>query len=384
MALISEKRPWVLKRDAMSNGEGVFFCSSAAQAEEIMQSQRWVAPSSPHGLSFARRPMDDGSARVDLCCCTCSVAPVASRRLRAMRRAGSFLTMLTYDSAVSDFVLQHHVDRPLLLNGHKFHLRCYVAASEGALWAWGGLSGVEVRLAASKYSGDLTDRLQALTNFAPNRTAAGFFIKRVAAEFPELLGSRLFERLLAVVRRTAGLADLAAATDPARPARGRAAADDGPECEWRGFALLALDVMVDADGALWLLEARRRPMRARTPRVMMLSVGPHQDTSREANLPARVPCTPQVNRGPAAGDESVDDRLQSPPYKQHLQACAPSLHREEAEAWRPPPPALRSPLASHFLVHRIRAGDGFRAAPAGGPAGLREPPREVDRRAQRA
>lgn len=33
----------------------------------------------------------------------------------------------------------------------------------------------------------------------------------------------------------------------------------------------------------------------------------------------------QVNRGPAAGDESVDDRLQSPLYKQHLQAMAAAL-----------------------------------------------------------
>lgn len=206
----------------MSNGEGVFFCSSAAQAEEVMQSQR----------------------------------------------AGSFLTMLSYDSAVSDFVLQRHVDRPLLLQGHKFHLRAYVAASCGALYAWGGLSGVEVRLAASKYTGDLTDRLQALTNFAPNRLAAGFFIKRTASEFPELRGKGLFGKLLNLIARTAGLADLAAATDPSRPVRGRTCgaaaaangaaaageAEEGPECEWRGFALLALDIMVDEDGALWLLE----------------------------------------------------------------------------------------------------------------------------------
>lgn len=109
-------------------------------------------------------------------------------------RAGSFLTMLSYDSAVSDFVLQRHIDRPLLLGGRKFHLRAYVAASEGALWAWGGLSGLEVRLATSEYTGDLTDRLQTLTNFAPNRTAADVFIKRTASEYPELCGSGLFDK----------------------------------------------------------------------------------------------------------------------------------------------------------------------------------------------
>ncbi len=33
---------WVLKRDALSNGEGVFFPQTAAEAEEIIASQRRV------------------------------------------------------------------------------------------------------------------------------------------------------------------------------------------------------------------------------------------------------------------------------------------------------------------------------------------------------
>lgn len=164
--------------------------------------------------------------------------------------------MLSYDSAVSDFVLQRHLDRPLLLDGRKFHLRAYVAASMGALWAWGGLSGLEVRLAASKYTGDLTDRSQALTNFAPNRLAAAdYYIKRTAEEFSELQGQGLFDKVLELIGRTAVLADLVSATDTERIVRGQAG-EEGPSCEWRGFALLALDIMVDTEGALWLLEAR--------------------------------------------------------------------------------------------------------------------------------
>ena len=34
---------WVLKRDALSNGEGVFFVRSAAEAEAVIASQRCVA-----------------------------------------------------------------------------------------------------------------------------------------------------------------------------------------------------------------------------------------------------------------------------------------------------------------------------------------------------
>ena len=76
------------------------------------------------------------------------------------QRAGSFLTLLSTDSTggVSDFVLQRHVDRPMLLAGRKFHLRAYVATAGGALHLWRGL---EVRLAAADYSADRHDRLQA-------------------------------------------------------------------------------------------------------------------------------------------------------------------------------------------------------------------------------
>ena len=35
--------------------------------------------------------------------------------------------MLSHGGDVSDFVLQRHVDAPLLLSRRKFHLRAYVA-----------------------------------------------------------------------------------------------------------------------------------------------------------------------------------------------------------------------------------------------------------------
>lgn len=86
----------------------------------------------------------------------------------------------------------------------------------------------------------------------PSKTRMGTLITKGDSErHPPSVFSPV--QVLSVVRRTAALADLRRATDPHRLVRGRAA-EDGPECEWRGFALLALDIMVDLDGALWLLE----------------------------------------------------------------------------------------------------------------------------------
>ena len=45
---------WVLKRDALSNGEGVFFVASPAEAEEVIASQRCVRSSQ---REHARMPL---------------------------------------------------------------------------------------------------------------------------------------------------------------------------------------------------------------------------------------------------------------------------------------------------------------------------------------
>ena len=235
---------WVLKRDALSNGEGVFFVRGAAEAEAVVAAQR----------------------------------------------PGSYMTLLG-DRDVSDFVLQRHVDAPLLLvrahmrvwrgrkarrcdvaqltwlcddaqEARKFHLRAYVAAwprtrSGGAptvaLW-----DGVEVRLAAHPYSGDVTDKLQALTNFAPNKATAGaqaFAIKRMAAEFEAPLADACPAWRSRLEALCANVAALAAGELLPDDSDGTVAAADG--APWLGFALLALDVMLDADGRLWLLEVNR-------------------------------------------------------------------------------------------------------------------------------
>lgn len=205
---------WVLKRDAQSNGEGVFFVASPAEAEDVIAEQR----------------------------------------------ATSYLTMLSHAGDVSDFVLQRHVDHPLLLQGRKFHLRAYIAVwpesisnaacTGAALWG-----GVEVRLASRAYTGDVADKLQMLTNFAPNAGAAGDAIKRMASEFDAPLRAAcpaLDAQLAALAADTAALAQ-----GELVPPAGRAAVVDDAGTPWLGFALLAMDVMVDQSGRLWLLEVNR-------------------------------------------------------------------------------------------------------------------------------
>jgi hypothetical protein len=172
--------------------------------------------------------------------------------------------MLSHGGDVSDFVLQRHVDAPLLLDGRKFHLRAYVAvwpAGTGTACAGAALwGGVEVRLAARRYTGDVADKLQMLTNFAPNAGAAGDAIKRMASEFSAPLEAAcpgMHARLAALAADAAALAE-----GELVPSEERAAVVDDAGAAWLGFALLALDVMVDQGGRLWLLEVNRvRPSR---------------------------------------------------------------------------------------------------------------------------
>lgn len=237
--VVTPATPWVLKRDAMSNGEGVFFVTSPDEALDIIASQR----------------------------------------------ADSCMTFFSHAGDVSHFVLQRCIDAPRLLLGRKFHLRVYLLAGpNGSLAVW---HGIEVRLAPKVFTGDVTDRGQALTNYAPSREEAattGLLIKRLASEFQDELGSSdaLLRRVTALVEQVASAAPFGGDEPQA------VVIADESGATWHGLALFALDVLVDGrSDALWLLE---------------------------------------VNRGPAGGEESVDDVAQSGEYKAHLGAlCAAIL-----------------------------------------------------------
>jgi hypothetical protein len=282
-AVITPATPWVLKRDAMSNGEGVFFVTSPEEAMDIIASQK----------------------------------------------AGSCMTFLSHAGDVSHFVLQRCLDAPRLLLGRKFHLRVYVLAApvadshtrSVALAVWHGL---EVRLAPKLYTGDVTDRLQALTNYAPSREEAatsGLLIKRLASEFQDELGDAhaLLRRVMALVEDVAAAAPFGG-DEPLTAL----VADNTTGATWHGMALFALDVLMEGD-ALWLLE---------------------------------------VNRGPAGGEESVDDCSQSDVYKAHLASlCAAILDvavavaTETTPLWPPGfmPVQAPSAVASRSSEHRLGA-----------------------------
>ena len=282
---ITPATPWVLKRDAMSNGEGVFFVTSPEDAMDIIASQR----------------------------------------------AESCMTFFSHAGDVSHFVLQRCLDTPRLLLGRKFHLRVYVLAAPAAgshtrgatLAVW---TGLEVRLAPKLYTGDVTDRGQALTNYAPSRdeaAATGLLIKRLASEFPGELGDAD-----ALLRRVTTLVEQVAAAAPfgGDEQQTTLVADD-TGATWHGLVLFALDVLMEGD-ALWLLE---------------------------------------VNRGPAGGEESVDDIAQSDVYKAHLASlCAAILDvavnvatetTTDGAFWPPGfvPVQTPSAVASRSPEHRLGA-----------------------------
>lgn len=97
-----------------------------------------------------------------------------------------------------------------------------------------------------------------LTNFAPNAGAAGAAgdaIKRMAPEFQAELAAAVPDLSGALAALAADAAALAEGELIPDAPRARVAAADG--AEWLGFALLALDVMVDTAGRLWLLEVNR-------------------------------------------------------------------------------------------------------------------------------
>lgn len=75
---------------------------------------------------------------------------------------------------IREWVLQRYISNPLLVNGHKFHLRVYVLCL-GALkvYVYGG-SGILMLLAAHKYSSDTEDSFAHLSNTAKGAELSDF------------------------------------------------------------------------------------------------------------------------------------------------------------------------------------------------------------------
>ena len=75
-----------------------------------------------------------------------------------------------------------------------------------------------------------------------------------------------------------------------------------------------------------------------------------------------------MNRGPAAGDESVDDRLQSAPYKAHMAALCAALVRLVAPA--SVAATMREPSQSQLLRFERVEPDSAAATELGGAEGM--------------
>ena len=255
---------WVLKRDGTSNGEGVFFPRTSAAAEAVMASQR--GESALSALSSAQR-------------------------------------------AATHFVAQRHVDGPLLLDGRKFSLRCFVLLRHDVpplFWP-----RFEVRLAPSQYTGDTADRGQALTNFAPGRgaaEAAGVATKRCATEFsPALSHLDLDARVPLLLAETLRLAE------PPSLGTDASAVEDEIGQAWAAHALLAVDVAVDASGRLWVLEVNR---------------GPQAGVESVLSSPALSDSVPTVGGGDGTESESASADaflVESRAYRDHAATLVAAL-----------------------------------------------------------
>jgi Tubulin-tyrosine ligase family len=149
---------------------------------------------------------------------------------------------------IPGWVLQEHINDPLLYAGRKFHARVYaLCCHNGSTYVH---EQVEVRVAESVYnSSDLTLRSANITNGAGGSGTQ----RALTADIPELAG--LTTKLIAFV------SDILQGV-PARQCSHddtTTASHSGSTSSSKHFSLLAFDVMVDVNERLWLLEVNHNP-----------------------------------------------------------------------------------------------------------------------------
>jgi len=166
---------------------------------------------------------------------------------------------------IGQWVLQEYVDRPLLVDGRKFHLRAYVLAT-AALRGYLFVDGLAL-LATHPYTsaaagGGAVDTFAHITNTCVNVDAAGFDEARLVRRISELPAQWVADGTCA----TAAVADerlAALRRDMASLTAHCFAAVDGNAAAYmplaNGFELYGVDFLVDAEWRVWVLEWNPTP-----------------------------------------------------------------------------------------------------------------------------
>ena len=192
---ISVENPWVMKKDGASGGTGIVFVSNLAEV---------------------KKALDEG---------------------RDMEEALPFLD--DRRESIPNWAIQQHINNPLLLDGHKFHLRAFVISVGSRLFVY---ETYEVRVAPVKWNRDFTVQGCHITN--GGGAEAHHERRYLSNHFPELsdVTPKVLPFLEYILKRC---------QEPE--------AAEVPDSSWIPAAVMGLDIMVDEQKNLFLLEANHSP-----------------------------------------------------------------------------------------------------------------------------
>lgn len=153
-------------------------------------------------------------------------------------------------------VVQQYVSRPLLLAGHKFHLRLWaVVTAVRPLRAYLHSRGLALFSGQRYDTAQMADAAGGLaacqvTNYARNANSRVLSLAQAAAELGPAAWGALLPKL-----RTSTARVLASALAPLHAAHAWLA----PALHNYGFQMVGLDYLLDSDGHPWLLELNSSP-----------------------------------------------------------------------------------------------------------------------------
>jgi tetratricopeptide (TPR) repeat protein len=197
---------------------------------------------------------------------------------------GIRLTRSPPDIGEETCVVQRYLDRPYLIDGHKFHIRLYVLVTSVApLRAYVYREGI-VRIAPEPYGLSDADLMRPAAHITNTALHVGHPQLRVSTDPKEENVGHVWSLSAALARMAAeGLAreatwtrlrDLVRALLRVWHDGGGFAAQAGEHARYCfPPALFGLDVLIDRDGRPWLLECQRNPAMTGNPLTNRINAG---------------------------------------------------------------------------------------------------------------
>lgn len=240
----------VLKEPMGSQGRGIFFVKDAEEIHKIISEHRQRALDEPHFLDN----LIERKGRIP------SWGKYSSRfSLRSkcnMFSVNKFLTHTATSTLGAFSVLQAEVIPALLIENRKFHIRSYLLVTEQPnLEGWLEMfiyNRHEVRIAGVpvKENDSERDPLAHITNGALSNTTE----RRLIEQVPQLKDSGFQDKLETFIAETFGKHLL-----PDISRRVGYSLNQNSDSKIKQFAIAGLDLMVTAEGRIFLLEANVNP-----------------------------------------------------------------------------------------------------------------------------